>query len=121
MNALDSVTTDLQTKLGYEQANTAIVSLLNETTGYYKAVYIGETPALKPPTNSKESFADAILKSGNLLGEYKVMFREHEAATAAQSSASAQLKLAYAQKQLIESKLLHIKSRLQQLQFDAGK
>ena len=49
------------------------------------------------------------------------MFREHEAATAAQSSASAQLKHAYAQKQLIESKLLHIKDRLQQLQFYAGK
>jgi hypothetical protein len=41
MNALESVTTENQTKLGYEQANTAINSLLNETTSYYKAVYMG--------------------------------------------------------------------------------
>ena len=49
------------------------------------------------------------------------MFREYEAATTSQSLASAQLKHALAQKQLIESKLLHIKNRLHQLQFDAGK
>jgi hypothetical protein len=49
------------------------------------------------------------------------MFREYEAATTSQSLASAQLKHALAQKQLIESKLLHIKNRLHQLQFDAGR
>jgi len=121
MNALESVTTENQTKLGYEQANTAINSLLNESTSYYKAVYMGEIIALKPPSSAKDSFADSILKSGNLLGEYKVMFREYEAATTSQSLASAQLKHALAQKQLIESKLLHIKNRLHQLQFDAGR
>jgi len=121
MNALDSVSVDLQTKVGYEQANTAVVSLLNETTSYYKSVYMDEAPALKPPTTSKDHFADSILKSGNLLGEYKVLFREYEAAMTSQSLASAQLKHTLAHKQLIESKLLHIKNRLQQLQFDSGK
>jgi hypothetical protein len=121
MNALDSVSVDLQTKVGYEQANSAIVTLLNETTSYYKAVYLNETPALEPPTSSKDHFADSILKSGNLLGEYKVLFREYETAMTSQSLASAQLKHALAHKQHIESKLLHIKSQLQQLQHDNGK
>jgi len=121
MNALDSVSVDLQTKVGYEQANSAIVTLLNETTSYYKAVYLNETPALEPPTSSKDHFADSILKSGNLLGEYKVLFREYESAMTSQSLASAQLKHALAHKQHIESKLLHIKSQLQQLQYDNGK
>ena len=121
MNALDSVTPELQSKVGFEQANTAIIEVLNDTTRYYKAVYMGEAPALNPPTTSKEFFADSILKSGNLLGEYKVTFREYEAATTSQSLASAQLKHALAHKQHVESKLLHIKNRLQQLQFDASK
>jgi len=121
MNALESVTPDIQTKLGYEQANTAINALLDETTSYYKAVYMGNVLALKPPSSAKESFADSILKSGNLLGEYKVMFREYEAAVTSQTLASAQLKHALAHKHLIESKLLHVKNRLQQIQFDAGK
>jgi hypothetical protein len=121
MNALDSVTTELQSKVGFEQANTAIIEILNDTTRYYNAVYMNEAPALNPPTSSKEFFADSILKSGNLLGEYKVTFREYEAATTSQSLASAQLKHALAHKQHVESKLLHIKNRLQQLQFDASK
>ena len=121
MNALDSVTPELQSKVGFEQANTAIIEILNDTTRYYKAVYMGEALALNPPTTSKEIFADSILKSGNLLGEYKVTFREYEAATTSQSLASAQLKHALAHKQHVESKLLHIKNRLQQLQFDASK
>jgi len=49
------------------------------------------------------------------------MFREYEAAVTSQTLASAQLKHALAHKQLIESKLLHVKNRLQQIQFDAGK
>ena len=61
MNALESVTTENQTKLGYEQANTAINSLLNETTTYYKAVYMGEIIALKPPSSAKDCFVFSSL------------------------------------------------------------
>ena len=76
---------------------------------------------LKPPNGPKDDFADAILRSGNLLSEYRTIFRKYESAVAAQGVASAQLKHTLASKQHIESEILHIKSRLQQIQFDWGK
>jgi len=121
MNSLESVTPDLLSKVGYDQAHTVIVEMHNEITKYNKSVLSKESAGLKPPNGPKDDFADAILRSGNLLSEYRTIFRKYESAVAAQGVASAQLKHTLASKQHIESEILHIKSRLQQIQFDWGK
>ena len=121
MNALESVTPDLLSKVGYDQAHSAIVEMHNEITRYNKSVFTNTTAALHPPIGPRDMFADAILRSGNLLCEYRTLFRKYETVVAAQGLASAQLKHTLASKQHIESEMFHIKSRLQQIQFDSGK
>jgi hypothetical protein len=121
MNSLESVTPDLLSKVGYDQAHTVIVEMHNEITKYNKSILSKESAGLKPPNGPKDDFADAILRSGNLLSEYRTIFRKYESAVAAQGVASAQLKHTLASKQHIESEILHIKSRLQQIQFHWGK
>ena len=119
LNALESVTSEL--KVGYEQANTAIVEMHNEVARYNKSVSTRATPALHPPNGHRDVLADAILRSGNLLCEYRALYRKYETALAAQGVASAQLKHTLAMKQHAESELLHIKSRLEQIQLDSSK